>query len=139
MLARHPFLKALTRVRHWWRERHKRLSDLLRVEFDDLEVRVKVIERLDPQWNQAFRWSDIKRVCFKDGGMLSSDIIFVSLINPDRVVVVLTEANGGPQFCGALCERGYFPEQVWRRAIAETGGGMHCWPPGDEGKPASRP
>lgn len=29
MLAKHPFLKAPARDRHWWKERRKRLSDLL--------------------------------------------------------------------------------------------------------------
>ena len=68
-------------------------------------------------------------MCFKDGGMLSSDIIYVSLKDPDKVMAVLTEASGGAAFLGALCERGLFPEAVWRKAMGDTSGGMHCWPP----------
>ena len=61
--------------------------------------------------------------------MLSSDIIYVSLKDPDKVMAVLTEASGGAAFLGALCERGLFPEAVWRKAMGDTSGGMHCWPP----------
>jgi len=84
--------------------------------------------KMDPAWNQTFEWSNIRRVCFKDGGMFGSDIIYISLKSPDKVHTVLSMASGGSDFFGALCDKGYFPEAVWRRAIAESSGGMHCWP-----------
>jgi hypothetical protein len=55
------------------------MGEKLSVEFDDLQIRVRVLADLEPSWNQTFDWSNIRRVCFKDGGMLSSDIIYVSL------------------------------------------------------------
>lgn len=114
---------------HWLKSRHpKPFDQLLAVEFDETEVRVRVLQRLETGWNQTFEWSNIKRVCFKDGGLWSSDIVYISLINPDVVKTVPTEARGGSQFFGALCDRGLFPEHVWRRAIGDTNGGMHCWP-----------
>jgi hypothetical protein len=120
------------RFKTWWKSRSsKPLNQLLAVEFDEAEVHVKVIEKLEPKWNQSFRWSDITRVCFKDGGMLSSDIIYVSLSDRERVAVVPTEARGGSEFFGALCDREYFPEKVWRRAVGDTSGGLHCWPPAE--------
>jgi hypothetical protein len=70
-------------------------------------------------------------VCFADGGMLSSDLVYVSLNDREKPAVVPTEARGGPAFFGALAERGYFPEHVWRRAVGDTSGGLHCWPPAD--------
>ena len=105
------------------------MSEKLSVEFDDLQIRVRVLADLEPSWNQTFDWLNIRRVCFKDGGMLSSDIIYVSLKDPDKVMAVLTEARGGAAFLSALCDRGLFPEAVWRKAMGDTSGGMHCWPP----------
>ena len=84
---------------------------------------------LQAVWNQAFRWSAITCVCFQDGGMLSSDLVYVSLNDREKPAVVPAEARGGHEFFGALCDRGYLPEKVWRRAFGDAGGGLHCWPP----------
>lgn len=116
-------------LKQWYARRRRTISEKLAVEFDDLQIRVRVLADLEPSWNQTFDWSNIRRVCFKDGGMLSSDIIYVSLKDPDKVMAVLTEAKGGAAFLGALCNRGLFPEAVWRKALGDTSGGMHCWPP----------
>jgi len=122
----------LKRLQAWWQSRaRKPLGDLLVVEFDDAGVRVRVLADLDAEWNQTFHWSDITRVCFKDGGMLSSDVVYLSLNDRQKPAVVPTEARGGHEFFGALCDRGYFPEKVWRRAVGDTSGGLHCWPPAD--------
>jgi hypothetical protein len=120
------------RLKIWWKRRNTPLSEMMFVEFDQTEVRVRASELLEKEWNQSFNWTDVKRICFKDGGMMSSDIIYVSLLNPERVVYVLTEASGGSAFFGALADRGLFPEEVWKRAIGETSGGMHCWPPAEQ-------
>ena len=119
----------LASLKRWFQSRRpKRTDQLLAVDFDDREVRVRVLEQLKAEWNQTFEWSNIRRVCFKDGGMFGSDVIYISLLEPDSVKTVLTEARGGSKFFGALCDKGYFPEKVWRRAVAETSGAMHCWP-----------
>ena len=123
----------LKRLQAWWNSSgRKPLDELLAVEFDDAEVRVRVLEDLQPEWNQTFRWTHITRVCFEDGGMLASDIVYVSLNDRQKPAVVLTEARGGHEFFGALCDRGYFPEHVWRRAVGDTSRGLHCWPPADD-------
>jgi hypothetical protein len=92
------------------------------VEFDDQTVKVRVLAELEPEWNQTFQFSDIRRVCFEDGGMFSSDIVYVSLHDREKPAVIPTEAAGGHELFGALCDRGYFPERVWRRAIGDTSG-----------------
>jgi hypothetical protein len=109
--------------------RPRTLNELLTVEFDDSEVRVRVLERLEPNWNQTFRWADVRRVCFKDAGLYQSDMLFINVAGRDRPVVVLMEAKGAPAFLDELSRRGQFPEQVWRRALGDTTGGTHCWPP----------
>lgn len=122
----------LNKIKHWWKSRQLRpLNEFLTVEFDDSGVRVRVLGDIDPEWNQEFSWIRIRRVCFKDGGILSSDIIYVSLVEPEKLAVIPTEANGGHKFFGELCDRGLFPEKVWRRAIGDTSGGLHCWPEGE--------
>ena len=113
----------------WKFLRGKRASEVLSVEFDETEIRVRVIDPSgDPGWIQTLLWSNIKRVCWKDGGMGSSDVILISRIEPEGVVVVPTEARGGHVFFGELCNRDLFPEHVWRRALGDTGGGTYCWP-----------
>jgi hypothetical protein len=119
-------------LKAWWNSpARKALVDVLVVEFDDAEVRVSVLADLEAEWNQTFQWRNITRVCFEDGGMTSSDVVYVSLNDRQKPAVVPTDARGGHDFFGALCDRGYFPESVWRRAVGDTGGGLHCWPPTD--------
>jgi hypothetical protein len=122
------------RFKTWWKSRQpKKLNDLLEVEFDTLEVRVRTLSpEFDPGWNQTFLWDNVTRVCFKDEGLWSSDSVFITLCNPEHVAHVLTEAKGGSEFFGELCNRGLFPEDVWRKAIGDTSGGTHCWPPFDK-------
>lgn len=115
-------------------KRPKPLSELLSVEFDDESVKVHVLGKLDPAWNQEFSWADISRVCFKDEGLYSSDSIIIQLNGRERPVIVPIEAKSGTEFFGTLTKRGYFPEEVWRRAIGETAGGIHCWPPLESNK-----
>lgn len=117
-------------VKGWWEKRRaRRLEELLKVEFDDDGVRVRVIERMPEDWNQSFRWADVMRVCYKDEGMTASDNVLLELRGREQVVVVPVEARGGAAFFGALCERGLLPEPVWRKAMGDTSGGIHCWPP----------
>jgi hypothetical protein len=125
----HHNIEMLNSLKQWYARRRRPMNEKLAVEFDDVQIRVRVLTDLEPSWNQTFNWSNIRRVCFKDGGMSSSDIIYVSLKEPDKVMAVLTEARGGGAFLGALCDRGLFPDAVWRKALGDTSGGMHCWPP----------
>lgn len=121
------------RLGTWWRARRPRpLNELLAVRFDEAGVHVVVLDKLDPEWNQSFLWKDIERVCFKDAGLYASDQILVYLKGREQAAVVLTEARGADDFFGALTAHGYFPEEVWRRAIGETGGALHCWPQRDD-------
>jgi hypothetical protein len=113
-----------------WKLRRRTLKDLLTVEYD--AERVRVIDRLDLHFNQAFRWNDVVRVCFQDGGMYASDVLFIELRGREKPVIILTEANGYDAFFGELCDCGLFPEKVWRRALGDTSGGTHCWPPRQE-------
>ena len=110
----------------------KALSDQLSVEFDDAQVRMRTPDGSDERWNQAFAWSDIVRVCFRDEGLDHSDLLFIELRGEPEPIIVPTEASGGSALFGALTARGIFPEEVWRKAIGETGGMVHCWPPHDE-------
>lgn len=105
------------------------------VAFD--QVHVRVVDAQDPaaDWNQQFAWADVIRVCFVDGGLDDSDYLFFTLREQEKPQVVPTEVPGGPELFGAVVDRGLFPEDVWRKAIAETGGRTHCWPPHEEPAP----
>lgn len=120
----------ISAIKKWWLSRRpKPLDQLLEVKFDSEGVSVEVIDRLELDWNQTFLWKDVTRICFRDGGLYSSDVIFVETRGNDKPAVILTEARGGGSFFGELTNRGLFPDEVWRRAIAETGGATYCWPP----------
>jgi len=122
----------LARLRSWLKiPKAKPIDELFEITFDDSIIKIRVSEELESASNQEIDWARIRRVCFKDGGMLSSDILYLSLDGPEQVVAVPTEAKGGSEFFGAICERGLLPEPVWRRAVGDTSGGLHCWPEGE--------
>ena len=122
-------MSIIQRLSAWWSaHKPKPLRELIAVEFDDETVHVRVLQRLEPAWNQSFAWKDVRRVCFKDEGLSHSDIVFITVRGREKPVAVLLEARGGSKFFGAITERGLFPEQVWRKAMGETGGALHCWP-----------
>ncbi|MBT2117324.1 hypothetical protein KK141_02430 [Dyella sp. LX-66] len=104
------------------------MDQRLAVEMDEEGVRVHVIERMSPDWEQSFRWDEVAKVCFKDMGIYDSDVLIIHLRDKAQPVAILTEARGGNDLFGALCDRGLFPPHVMRAAIRETNGGMHCWP-----------
>ena len=124
-------MSVLAGIKAWWQSRQpQKMDQLLEVAYDTKEVRVRTLTpEMDPGWNQTFLWEDITRVCFKDEGLWSSDSVFLTLRGKEKVAHVLTEAKGGSEFFGALCDRGLFPEDVWRKAMGDTSGGTHCWPP----------
>jgi hypothetical protein len=111
------------------RFKRRRLDAMLAVEWDEKTVRVRVLEELPDFWNQEIEWADIRRVCFKDEGVFSSDIIFLELVGRERPAFVLTEARQGTAFVGELVRRGLFSTDALNRAVAMTNGGMVCWPP----------
>lgn len=112
-----------------WFERAPPLAACLAVDFDAVEVRVRVLRDMEPGWNQTFRWSDVRRVCFKDEGLASSDMLLFQLTDPNSIVQVPVEAANAQKLVEELLARGLFQEEAWRRAMGDTSGGMHCWPP----------
>jgi hypothetical protein len=108
------------------------LSEQLSIAFDDERVQLQTPDGNDERWNRRFAWPDIVRVCFRDAGAGHSDLLFIELRDAPDALVIPLEASGGAAFLGALTARGLFPEAVWRRALAETGGRTWCWPPHEE-------
>jgi hypothetical protein len=90
-----------------------------------------MLDKLDADWNQEFKWSDITRVCFKDEGISASDILFLELRGQKKPATVLTEAAGGPAFVAELVSRGLFPRHMLDKAVGSSTGGMYCWPPNE--------
>ncbi|WP_346948435.1 hypothetical protein [Dyella sp.] len=122
-------MRVLERLKRWWSARRPLpLDQRLAVEMDDEGVHIHVIQRMEQEWEQSFRWDEIVKVCFKDMGIYHSDVLIIHLRDKTQPVMVLTEARGGNALFGALCDRGLFPQHVMRAAIRETSGGMHCWP-----------
>jgi hypothetical protein len=105
-------------------------AKLLLVEWDDIVIRVRTLDQAVPGfWNQEVRWSDITRVCFGDGGVSKSDILFLEALNRENPVYVLTEAQHGTEFLAQLVARGLFPQKLLEKAIGSSSGEMLCWPP----------
>jgi len=115
----------------WSKRGPKGLSKCLLVERDDTTVRVRVLDRLNPEWNQDFLWADITKVCFQDQGISKSDAILLQLREQGKWATVLTEAQGGPNFVSELVARGLFPKHMLDKAVASSSGGMYCWPPNE--------
>ena len=113
----------------WSKWGPKGLSRCLLVEWDDTEIRVRVLDKLKPEWNQEFLWADITKVCFKDEGLSKSDSILLQLREPGKWATVLTEAQGGPKFVSVLVAKGLFPKHLLEKAVASSSGGTFCWPP----------
>ena len=109
--------------------RTRPLADLLAVTFNDEQIQVEVLADLPPELNATVRWNEIARVCWGDGGLMGSDQIFLTRRGDLSVVTIPIEARGGNSLFGALTTRGLFPEHVWRAALADTSGGLYCWPP----------
>lgn len=107
----------------------KTVGERVSVAFDDTEIRIRVEDDPQDTWNQQFRWVDVTRVCFMDGGMYDTDYLLITVRGRSERIGVPTEARGGLELLSALSERGLFPVEVWRKALGETGGGVHCWPP----------
>ena len=92
-----------------------------------------MMESLSGDWNQEFFWGAVTRVCFSDGGISMSDIVFLEVQGLEKPAVVPTEARGGPEFMAELLRRGLFPQEIFKKAVTSTNGGTCCWPP-DKGK-----
>lgn len=107
--------------------RRNPLERQLQVQWDVDGVKVSVIQGLDARWNQAFRWDRVRTVCFEDGAGFGPDVVYVCLVEPEILVVVPTAARGGTQFLLELCERGLYPERVWRRGASATDAAPDEW------------
>lgn len=107
------------------------MSSLLSVDWDETSVRVRVLSRLDPTWNQDFRWADITRVCLRDRGVFASDILFLEVRGKEKPATIPTEAQRGTEFLAELVGRGLFPKDVFERAISSSSGDIYCWPPNE--------
>ena len=101
---------------------------VMAIDYDNEQVRVYA-RNMDPELNQTFRWDEITRVCFLDGGLQSSDILSIELRGREKPVTIFTEAQEGVGIFGQLVDRGYFPEEAWRKAVGSTNSEMTCWPP----------
>jgi hypothetical protein len=102
------------------------------VEFDDADIRMRVLAYADASWNQQCRWSDIVRVCFRDGGLHFTDRLYLELRDRAQPIEILLEAKGGDELLQELGRRGLFPQPVFGEAVRSTDGGMYCWPPRDD-------
>src|SRR5580704_10765796 len=82
----------------WDRLKPRNDAKLVLVEWDESVIRVRTLDQGFPEfWNQEISWSDITRVCFSDGGIYRSDILFLDGRNRERPVFVLTEAQHGTE------------------------------------------
>jgi hypothetical protein len=126
--------RLLDKLKSWWASRRpKDLSKCLLVEWDDNVVRVKMMDSLSKDWNQEFFWGAVTRVCFSDGGISMSDMVFLDVQGREKPAVVPTKARGGPEFMAELLRRGLLPQDIFKKAVTSSPGGTYCWPP-DEGK-----
>ncbi len=83
----------------------------------------------DMQRQASFAWSAVTRVCFKDNGPASSDLLYVFTRDSAQAWLVPLEASGGGDFWRELPARGLFPASLHERATLAMDGRYYCWPP----------
>lgn len=106
-----------------------RLAEQISIDFDDTAFRVYRHDGETPTSSERIEWKDVTRVCFIDAGIYNSDVILIEVRGRKQPIGIPTECAGGTEFFGRLCDSGLFPEEVSRKAVRETGGRAHCWPP----------
>lgn len=109
-----------------------RLAEQISIDFDDTEFRVHRHDGETPASFERFEWKDVTRVCFIDAGLYNSDVILIEVRGREQPIGIPTECAGGTEFFGKLCDSGLFPEEVSLKAVRETGGRAHCWPPHEQ-------
>ncbi|MBX9402876.1 hypothetical protein K4L06_16320 [Lysobacter sp. BMK333-48F3] len=105
------------------------VRDWFSVRFDEHEVHIVARPPGEAPFEGSFAWDAIERVIFEDGGIYRSDVFHVFVRGGERAFAILTEGEGGSEFCGALCERGHFPPEIFFQAMGSTDGGVYVWPP----------
>lgn len=105
------------------------VRDWFSVRFDEHEVHIVARPPGEAPFEGSFAWDAIERVIFEDGGIYRSDVFHVFVRGGERAFAILTEGEGGSEFCGALCERGHFPPEIFFQAMGSTGGETYVWPP----------
>ncbi|WP_343632687.1 hypothetical protein [Roseateles sp.] len=108
------------------------VADRISIDFDDTEFRVHRHDGETPTSSEHFQWKDVTRVCFIDAGLYNSDVILIEVRGREQPIGIPTECAGGTEFFGKLCDSGLFPEEVSLKAVRETGGRTHCWPPHEQ-------
>lgn len=100
------------------------------VSFDEHTVRLWKRSPAGERVTRAtFAWRSVFRICFKDSGPLTSDLIYVVTREPGSTLVVPLEVDGGGEFWRHLPARGLFPVWLHEQATLSTDGGLYCWPP----------
>lgn len=108
------------------------LDEQISVDFDGTAFHVHHHDGEAPPSSERFEWKDVTRVCFVDEGIHHSDLLFIEIRRREKPVLVPLEGAGGTEFFGKLCDSGLFPEEVSLKAVRETGGRAHCWPPHEQ-------
>ena len=110
--------------------RLKKISDCLTVDWDDVSVRIRVLDELSPNWNREFKWTDITAGLLpRRRGFRFQTCCFLIFPKDTRPAVFLTETDQGPEFFSELVRRNLFPRQIYNKAISSSDGGTYCWPP----------
>jgi hypothetical protein len=102
----------------------RRVAEHMAIPRDGTCVNVCMIDGTEQDF--GFKWSDILRVCFCDGGVALHDILVVDIRG--RTARIPLDAEGGAEFLDSLVERGLFPRELFDLAIRSTDGTIYCWP-----------
>jgi hypothetical protein len=105
-------------------------GDAMAITCDDVGVVVWYREAAgDMRPRGGFAWSTVTRICFKDNGPASSDVLYVFTQCNPRAWRVPLEAAGAGELWRQLPARGLFPPSLHERATLAMDGRCYCWPP----------
>ncbi|MFN3265336.1 MAG: hypothetical protein ACK41E_00700 [Deinococcales bacterium] len=97
------------------------------VEFDEMAVHRRVSPLGQKPWSDYFYWHDIIRTCFKAGGFLEQDELYIFTNQRQESYLIPTEATGGSALIGELVRRGLFSVELMLEATQHQGE-LYCHP-----------
>lgn len=104
------------------------LSSWYHVSFDEEYIYRDVDPPDRENWNDRLYWTDIIRVCFKQGAeFFETDELYIFTNKQEASYLIPLEADGGLELWNEIIQRDLFDAELAIK-IATGSNELHCWP-----------